>query len=285
MNPSSEVHRLLPNEGCTVRGIPVRRLGLLWFEIDADYAPGLLTVDDAERVLDEMASLAPSVSPSVSGFVAAVEEVAQALLSGATLTARATFSITTCTVGPVLGGGWAYDDSDDAQLIPTEAWPYVGENGFSETRYIRDTTPFGVALAFVRAVGVTPAVDALPGKVVPWCCVEAAEAPQQEPVVITATDAHEPAADAPACQEGAAPGIHEATPPATDPVKVVWSAATAQHGDAVHVVVGSRMEIGRWVREPGQALCKPRGLRLKSTTGSPSCKGCIGEAEKRNIAL
>lgn len=281
MSHASIVRHMLPNEVCTVLGIPVFRVGLLWFEIDADYATGLLTVDQAERALEEMSAVPTCDGATDTGRSAVVSEVAAAILAGRTLTASRFAS--SYTVGPVLGevGGWACVDNEGEAFAPAEAWPFMNNHGFSATRYVRDESAFGAAFAFVQAVGPVKARAALPGAVVPWCCqdaarpaIPAADTPHQEPAAVADTGAQVQASDAPACQDG--PAL---------PIRVSWTVATAQHGDAVHVVVGERVAAGRWVREPGQALCKPRGLRLKSAAGAPSCKGCLGEAERRNITL
>lgn len=80
----------------------------------------------------------------------------------------------------------------------------------------------------------------------------------------------------PVAGEGAAEGVR-------------WHAAAA---DSVHVVVDERVERGNgpkrrsWVREPGQAVCRPRGFRrLAGTTAAVDCKGCLEGVRERGIVL
>lgn len=301
---------LLPDEASAITGIPVRRVGLLWFELDADCAPGMLTFDEADQALRYMTTI-PSVDPRhASTWMAVVAEVAQAILLGRTLIVEGSGMArnTRCTVGPVLDehgapAGYACVSFDGLTITPVEHWDECDEFGYAHTHSQADPSTFGAALSFVKLVGGAKASEALPGMVVPWYCQgavdhghPAAGLPKEAPAADEATEAQGTAADAPAGQEGetvahiqleeraAADATAEDMEPAAS-VQIVWTAATAERGDAVHVVVGTRVEIGRWAREPGQALCKPRGMRLKAATGAPSCKGCLGEAEKRNITL
>lgn len=297
---------LLPDEESAILGIPVRRVGLLWFELDADCSPGMHTLDEATYALDYMTTAPRAMLPVCPAIVSVVGEVATALLLGRTITVVGPRS--SCTVGPVLdadgaGIGWACVDFE-GEVVPTvERWDECDEYGYAHTFGQADPSPFGVAMAFVRTVGGAMAQAALPGMVVPWYCQAAvdhghpaAALPQEAPGAGEATEAQGPTGDAPTGQgdeqaaqvqledRAAAEATAEDMEPAA-PIRIVWTAATAERGDAVHVVAGERVEIGRWAREPGQALCKPRGMRLKAATGAPSCKGCLGEAEKRNITL
>lgn len=328
---TSFLRTLMPDEVRPICGIPVRRVGLLWFELDADSAcaQGLLTLDEAEYALGYMTTLPRVTLPVSPAIVSLVGKVATALLLGRTLTVTGPRS--SCTVGPVLdadgaGVGWACVGFD-GDVVPTiESWDVCDEYGYAHPFVQPDPSPFGVARAFVQLVGGAQASAALPGTVVQWFCQAAvdhghpAEAlPVDGPVVVEdgpfcewglclaplagparegcgSPYQHADGYGAPAGQEGetvahlqleervAAEATPEDMEPAA-PVQIAWSVATAERGDAVHVVVGARVEVGRWAREPGQALCKPRGLRLKSASGQPSCKGCLAEAEKRNIAL
>lgn len=308
---------MLPNEARAITGIRVRRVGLLWFELEADAtcAQGLLTLDDAEFALGYMTTV-PALRQTVAPpRTAVVAEVTMAILLGRTLIVEGSdiSRSARCTVGPVLDengapAGYACVDFDGVTITPTETWDECDEFGYAHARAQADSSPFGAALAFVRCVGGARASEALPGMVVPWYCQAAVDhghaaptLPQGEPAAPVATDAQSEEDDATVGQAERAAVDPDATcdfslKPRTDlpssiiveqlpPLRVATHPERGQRGNVTHLVTEERIERGRWVREPGQAFCKPRGLRLLTAGGVVDCKGCLDEVEKRNIVL
>lgn len=281
MSEVSEVRRICVGEAGAVRGIPVARVGLLHFMIEADAAPrGPLSLDKAEEVLDRMCSLHPVVAPPNPPTMTIVAEVARALLLGRTLRAPAEEANeprgSSCTVGPVLDAqgapaGWVCVDFEGERVVPVEAWEETCDDGWCRPKTQPDPSPFGAALAFLFAVGSTRAIDALPG-------------------VVVDTGTQAPADDAPAGPVASAlPILDGGSPDEAEeelvPVVVKAHRATSTRGGVVHHVVDEAVYRGRWVRTVGQALCKPRGLRLTATGAAVSCPGCIEEVKKRGLVL
>lgn len=282
MSDVPELRRICMGEAGSVRGIPVVRVGLLHFMIEAEAAPwNMLTLDRAEEVLDRMGSLPPVIPPTKPMLMAVVAEVAQALLLGRTLTAPAAGDReppgSTCTAGPVVDDddapGWKLVDFDGDEVEPVETWDVTCDDGWCRPKTQRDRSPFGVALAFVNLVGYARATDAL-----------------QAPASSVATGAQAAPEDAPAGHGSAAlPILDGGSPDEAEeelvPMVVKAHRATSTRGGAVHHVVDEAVYRGRWVRTPGQALCKPRGLRLSPTSAEAGCLGCIEEVTKRGLVL
>ncbi len=302
----SDIRRICPNDAGSVRGIPVTRVGLLHFTIEADAAPwGLLTLDKAEEVLTRMGSLHPVVAPPNPPTMTLVAELARALLLGRTLRAPAEEATeprgSSCTAGPVIDAqgapaGWACVDFEGEPVAPIEAWEETCEDGWCRPKTQRDPSPFGVALAFLGTVGSTRAEEALPGTVVPWYCQGAVDlarvtspALAETPVAPVATESQATGEYAPTGQDGAGTAIVEGVAPdaAELPPLLTVKAhrASSLRGSVVHLVFDETVVRGRWVRERGQAVCKPRGLRLGGATDEAlNCPTCIEELAKRNIA-